>query len=165
VLTRRQILAAAALAPFARAVPLADFKLGVTTDEIDEDLTTALRFLRSYDLKWAELRSVWGSYAEKQPIEKIKQMRALLDEYQIKPSILATSFFKVPLPVEGSPALDQQWKLLDDAMDRAEILGTKKLRTFGSLIRIRPIRRFIPGSMSWSPNPLGGRGSADFCWL
>jgi hypothetical protein len=69
--SRRQILAAAALTPFARAVPLADFKLGVTTDEIDEDLTTALRFLRSYDLKWAELRSVWGSYAEKQPVAKV----------------------------------------------------------------------------------------------
>ncbi len=26
--------------------------------------------------------------------------------------------------------LDQQWKLLDDAFDRADILGTKKLRTF-----------------------------------
>jgi sugar phosphate isomerase/epimerase len=35
------------------------------------------------------------------------------------------------LPPEGSPALDKQWTLLDDAMDRAEILGTKKLRTFG----------------------------------
>lgn len=57
-------------------------------------------------------------------------MRALLDEYQIKPSILSTSFFKVPLPPRGSPALDKQWQLLEDAMDRAEILGTQKLRTF-----------------------------------
>ena len=85
MLSRRQILTAAALSPVfsqkMRAVPLADFKLGVTTDEIDEDLLTALRFLRSYDLKWAELRSVWGSYAEKQPLDKVKQMRALLDEY------------------------------------------------------------------------------------
>jgi L-ribulose-5-phosphate 3-epimerase len=130
MLTRRQILAAAALSPILRAVPLAGFKLGVTTDEIDEDLLAALRFLRSYDLKWGEIRSVWGSYAEKQPIAKIKEMRTLLDEYQIKPSILATSFFKVSLPPEGSPLIDKQWQLLEDAMDRAEILGTKKLRTF-----------------------------------
>ena len=80
---RRQFLAAALLSPLLRAVPLADFKLGVTTDEIDEDLLTALRFLREYGLKWAELRSVWGSYAEKQPLEKVKEMRALLDEHQI----------------------------------------------------------------------------------
>jgi L-ribulose-5-phosphate 3-epimerase len=131
MVSRRQFLAAAALSPLLRAVPLADFKLGVTTDEIDEDLVTALRFLRSYDLKWAELRSVSGSYAEKQPLAKVKEMRAQLDEYQIKPSILSTSFFKVPLPAEGSPVLDKQWTLLEDAMDRAEILGTKKLRTFG----------------------------------
>ncbi len=130
MVSRRQLLAAAGLAPILRAVPLADFKLGVTTDEIDEDLLTALRFLRSYDLKWGEIRSVWGSYAEKQPIAKVKEMRALLDEYRIKPSILSTSFFKVALPPEGSPALDKQWALLEDAMDRAEILGTKKLRTF-----------------------------------
>jgi sugar phosphate isomerase/epimerase len=128
VFTRRQVLAAAALAPLVRAVPLSQFKLGVTTDEIDEDLATALKFLRSFHLQWGEIRSVWGSYAEKQPIEKVKQMRALLDEYRIKPSILSTSFFKVPLP--DGPALEQQWKLLDDAMDRAEILGVRKLRTF-----------------------------------
>lgn len=128
--TRRRFLAAAALTPLLSAVPLANFKLGVTSDEIDEDLTTALKFLRSYGLEWAELRSVWGSYAEKQPLEKVKQMRALLDEYRVKASILSTSFFKVPLPPEGSPLLDKQWQLLEDAMDRAEILGTKKLRTF-----------------------------------
>ena len=134
MLSRRQILAAAALSPLLRAIPLADFKC-VTTDEIDEDLATALRFLRLYDLKWAELRSVGGLYAEKQPLSKVKELRGLLDEYQIKPSILATSFFKVALPAEGSPALDKQWQLLEDAMDRAEILGTKKLRTFAFTYR------------------------------
>jgi L-ribulose-5-phosphate 3-epimerase len=123
MLSRRQILAAAALSPFLRAVPLGDFKLGVTTDEIDEDLLTAVRFLRSFDLKWAEIRSVEGLYAEKQPLKKVKEMRALLDEYQIQASILSTSFFKTPV---GEP----QWNLLEDAMDRAEILGTHKLRTF-----------------------------------
>jgi L-ribulose-5-phosphate 3-epimerase len=130
MLSRRQILAAAALSPLLRAIPLADFKLGVTTDEIDEDLVAALRFLREYGLKWGEIRSVWGSYAEKQPLDKVKEAKALMDEYQIKASILSTSFFKIPLPAEGSPILEKQWQLLEDAMDRAEILGTKKLRTF-----------------------------------
>jgi len=128
MIRRRQFLFAAALAPLMRAVPLAGFPLGVTTDEIDEDLATALKFLSEFGLKWAELRSVWGSYAEKQPLEKVKQMRGLLDEYGIRASILSTSFFKVPLP--SAEALDAQWKLLDAAMDRADILGVKKLRTF-----------------------------------
>jgi sugar phosphate isomerase/epimerase len=126
---RREFLAAA-LAPMLRAVPLASFKLGVTTDEIDEDLLTALRFLREFGLEYAEIRSVWGKYAEVQSVEKVRQARALMDEHRIKTGMLSTSFFKIPLPVEGSPVLDQQWKLLDDAFERAEILGTKKIRTF-----------------------------------
>ncbi len=130
VTTRRRFLAAAALSPLLSAVPLKDFKLGVTSDEIDEDLAAALRFLKEFGLQWAEIRSIWGMYGEKQPIAKIKEARSLMDEYGIKTSILATSFFKIPLPPEGSPILDAQWKLLDDACDRAEILGTKKLRTF-----------------------------------
>ena len=128
--TRRQFLAAAAFGSLVRAVPLSSFKLGVTTDEIDEDLLTALRFLREFGLENAELRSVWGKYANVQPIEKIKEARALMDEHRVHTSILSTSFFKIPLPPEGSPVLEQQWKLLDDAFDRADILGTKKLRTF-----------------------------------
>jgi sugar phosphate isomerase/epimerase len=138
MLSRRRFLAAAALAPLLRAVPLGDFKLGVTTDEIDEDLATTLRFLRTYGLKWGEIRSVGGSYAEKQPLAKVKEMRGLLDEYQIKASILSTSFFKIPLPAEGSPVLEKQWALLEDSMDRAEILGTKKLRTFAFTFKDTP---------------------------
>lgn len=128
--TRREFLAAAAIAPLLRAVPLSGFKLGVTTDEINEDLAVALRFLGEFNLKWAELRSIWGMYTEKQPIPKIKEAKALLDEHGIKASILSTSFFKIPLPPEGSPIIENQWKLLDEAMDRAEILDVRKLRTF-----------------------------------
>jgi sugar phosphate isomerase/epimerase len=138
MLSRRQLLGAAAVLPILRAVPLADFKLGVTTDEIDENLLTAVEFLHLYGLKWGEIRSVGGLYAEKQPLNKVKEMRALLDQFQIKASILSTSFFKIPLPAEGSVALDGQWKLLEDAMDRAEILGTKKLRTFAFTYKDKP---------------------------
>jgi sugar phosphate isomerase/epimerase len=128
--SRREFLAAAAFAPLLRAVPLSSFKLGVTTDEIDEDLLTAVRFLREFGLEYAELRSVWGKYANIQPTEKIREARAIMDEHRIHTSMLSTSFFKIALPPEGSPILDQQWKLLDDAFERAEILGTKKIRTF-----------------------------------
>src|SRR5580700_3037605 len=128
--TRREFLAAAALTPLLRAVPRSSFKLGVTTDEIDEDLLTALRLLREFGLEYGEVRSIWGKYADVQPIEKIREARALMDEHQVKTSMLSTSFFKVPLPPDGSAALEQQWKLLDDSFDRAAILGTKIIRTF-----------------------------------
>ena len=78
----------------------------------------------------AEIRNLWGKYNTAQPIEKIREARALMDEYRVRTSILSTGFFKVPIPAENSPALDEQWKLLDGAFERATIMGVKKLRTF-----------------------------------
>ncbi len=134
--TRRQLLAASAMAPLLSklsAATLEQVRLGVTTDEIDEDLRTALVFLRRFGLSYAELRSIWNKYNTAQPLEKIREARALLDEYQIKTSILSTAFFKIPLPPDnpdGHRVIDEQWTLLDDAMQRAKILGTDKLRVF-----------------------------------
>ncbi len=133
---RRQLLAAFAAAPLCRslfAVPLSSVKLGVTTDEIDEDLLTAVRFLGSFGLEYAEVRSIWGKYNTEQPLEKIREARKIFDEHRIRTSVLGTPFFKVPLPPEtpeGNQALDKEWKVLDAGMERAKIMGTDKLRTF-----------------------------------
>lgn len=133
MLTRRSILLGSALAPLA-AMDLSKFHLGVTTDEIDEDALTAVKFLREFHLNWAEVRSVWGKYNTEQPVEKIQELRKIFDEYQIKLSILGTSFFKIPLPAEtteGQATLDKQWEMLDRAIVRAKIMGTDQLRVFG----------------------------------
>lgn len=133
MLTRRSILLGSALAPLA-AMDLSKFHLGVTTDEIDEDALTAVKFLREFHLNWAEVRSVWGKYNTEQPVEKIQELRKIFDEYQIKLSILGTSFFKIPLPAEtteGQAILDKQWEMLDRAIVRAKIMGTDQLRVFG----------------------------------
>jgi L-ribulose-5-phosphate 3-epimerase len=117
-----------------RALPLEQMKLGVTTDEIDEDVTAAVKFLREYNLHWAEVRSIWGKYNTSQPVEKIKEARGIFDEHGIKVSIEGTPFFKVPLPPEtpeGQKKLDQEWATLDAAFERAKLFGTDKLRTFG----------------------------------
>lgn len=141
IYTRRQVLATPALAALCRrlaAVPLSQIKLGVTTDEIDEDALTAIRFLHGFGLSWAEVRNIWGKYNTSQPVEKIREARSLFDEYGIKVSVLGTAFFKIPLPpetTEGQNVLDSQWKLLNDAMDRAEILGTRKIRVFAFMRR------------------------------
>jgi hypothetical protein len=135
-LTRRKLMSVAALAAFARKLPGATLKqvqLGVTTDEIDEDLLTAAKFLRQYGLGWAEIRSIWGKYNTSQPMEKIHEAKKLLDEHGVKTSVLSTAFFKIPLPKdtpEGRAVLDNQWSLLDTAMERAKVMGTDKLRVF-----------------------------------
>src|SRR5438552_14870697 len=98
---RRQFLAAPAIALFARrlgALPLADLKLGITTDEIDDDVLTAAKFLQQYNIHWAEIRNIWGPYNTAQPMEKIREAAKTLDNHGIHVSIEGTGFFKVPLP-------------------------------------------------------------------
>jgi len=127
-------LGAGAVAPFvARAATLAEVPVAVLTDEIDEDLAHDAAVLKEFGIKWAELRSVWGKYNTAQPIEKIREARSILDGAGIRTSVTGTAFFRIPLPPEGAAGqtiLDKQWTLLKDAMDRAEILGSDRLRIF-----------------------------------
>src|SRR2546422_11043494 len=98
--TRRQALAASALATcFHRlgAATLSQVRLGVTTDEIDEDVLTAARFLREFGLEFGEIRSIWGKYNTEQPVAKVQEARQILDGAGIKTSVLGTAFFKIPL--------------------------------------------------------------------
>jgi sugar phosphate isomerase/epimerase len=139
-MNRRDFLLSSAAAFSAQrlgAIELSRIRLGVTTDEIDEDVLTAAKFLQEFKLGWAEVRNVWGKYNTVQPLDKIREAKALLDQHGVKVSVLGTAFFKIPLP-EGSGAnaiLDNQWALLDSAMERAKIFGTDKLRVFAFTYR------------------------------
>jgi sugar phosphate isomerase/epimerase len=134
--TRRQALVTAAVASCYRhlsAASLSEVRLGVTSDEIDEDVLIAAKFLREFGLQYAEIRSIWGKYNTSQPVAKIQEARAIMDGQGIKTSVLGTAFFKIPLPPEtpeGRATLDSQWALLDQSMERAKILGTDKIRIF-----------------------------------
>ena len=131
-LTRRDLFALALASPLG-AIPLSRFRLGVTTDEIDDDPAVAAKFLREFGLSWAEVRNLWGKYNTELPLEKVRQARSIFDEYGVKVAVEGTGFFKIPLPPdtpEGHRILDGQWKLLDDSMERAAIFGTDKMRVF-----------------------------------
>src|SRR6185369_17305848 len=136
LLTRRELLAGTTAVLVARrleALPLAQIKLGVTTDEIDDDVLTAARYLKDRGLKWAEVRNIWGPYNTAQPMEKVREAARIFDENGIRVSIEGTGFFKIPLPAEtpeGQQILDKQWALLDGALERAKVFGTDKLRVF-----------------------------------
>lgn len=131
--TRREWLAAMAASPLLEAAPELKRRLGVTTDEIDDDPVTAVRFLNEFSVGKAEVRNVWGKYNTVQPLEKIRELRGIFDQHKITTSVLGTGFFKVPLPPdtpEGRAVLDNQFSLLGGAMERAEVLGTRKIRIF-----------------------------------
>lgn len=139
--TRRELLAGTALSLLAgnlRALPLSAIDLGVTTDEIDDDVLASARFLEEFALKWAEVRNIAGRYNTEQPLDKVREARAIFDKHGIRVSIADTGFFKIPLPPEtpeGRKDLDQQWALLDSAMTRAAALGTRKVRVFAFMLR------------------------------
>jgi L-ribulose-5-phosphate 3-epimerase len=139
-LTRRGWIAGSALATLTgrlRALPLSEIKLGVLTDEIDDDVSIAARFLKQYGLKWGEIRNIWGPYNTEQPMDKIREARWILDTNGIAVSIEGTGFFKIPLPPEtpeGQKRLDDQWALLDRSFERAKAFGTDKLRIFSFML-------------------------------
>ena len=104
-------------------------KLGVTTDEIDDDPAKAAEFLSRFGLHWAEVRNLWGKYNTSQPPEKVKEARAAFDSRQIQTSIVDTAFFRGPIPADPE-ALEREWTLLEAAAERGKILGAGVLRTF-----------------------------------
>ena len=131
-MTRRELFCASLAAPLLALDP-AKLKLGISIDEIDDDPLVIVPFMKEFGLRYAEIRNIWGKYNTSQPLEKMTELRKIFDEHGITTSVLATGFFKVPLPPDtpaGREALDKQWQLLDGAMDRARIMGTKKIRTF-----------------------------------
>lgn len=134
--TRRELLAGAAatfLATRLRAIPASELQLGITSDEIDDDVLVAAQFLREKGLRWAEIRNIWGKYNTEQPIEKVREAKANLNDNGVRVSIEGTGFFKIQLPPEGPAGqkiLDQQWALLERSLERAKVFGTDKLRIF-----------------------------------
>jgi sugar phosphate isomerase/epimerase len=135
--TRRELLAVALLAQLARiakALPLSEIKLGVTTDEIDDDVQAAAAFLESFHLKWAEIRNIWGKYNTELPVDKSREARRALDARGVRVSIADSALFRIPLPpdtAEGRKLIDNEWTLLEAAIERARTLGTDKIRVFG----------------------------------
>src|SRR5271165_1237494 len=103
-LTRRSVLSAAALSAsgLLQAIPLSAIKLGVTTDEIDEEPLKAAEFLSRFDVHYAEVRSIWGKYNTAQPLDKIREARAAFDDHKVHTSIVDTAVFRGAIPEDGA---------------------------------------------------------------
>ncbi len=133
LLNRRHFLASLPLAAVAKAATLAQVPLGVTTDEIDDEVEVAAKFLKEFKLGWAEIRNIYGKYNTAQPLDIVRKSREVLDSHDVRVNTLGTGFFKIPLPAdtpEGRGVLDNQWALLNSAFERAKIYGTDRIRIF-----------------------------------
>jgi sugar phosphate isomerase/epimerase len=157
--SRRELLAgtlATGLGSILRAIPLDRIRLGVTTDEIDEDPAVAAEFLARFGLHAAEVRSLWGKYNTSQPLDRVAEARRIFDACQIRVTVVDTAFFREQIPTDAK-ALDGEWALLDAAMDRADALGTKVLRIF-SFLRANADESRVHDLLSQAARRAGVRG-------
>jgi len=113
------------------------FKVGVISDGLSQDFEAALKILQSYQVRWVEIRKVWGKYNTELSPEEIRRFKALLDQYEIRCSQVDTALFKCALPGTkplgaGTPvySYEEQMDLLKRAIERAHAWGTDKVRIF-----------------------------------
>jgi sugar phosphate isomerase/epimerase len=147
MMKRREFLAGGATAFImmsamrARAADVKQFKLGVITDEVTQDLEKALAWAKGYGLEWVEFRNVWGKYITEFTADEVQRAKDLLAKYGLRVSVLDSAYFKTTLPgttskfAEGKGDFaanehEQQEALLERAFARAKDFGTDKVRIF-----------------------------------
>jgi len=113
------------------------FKVAVISDGLSPDFESALKILKSYQVSWVEVRSVWGKYNTEANPDQIRRLKELLDQYEIRCSQVDTALFKCTLPGTrtlgaGAPVYPyaEQMDLLKRAIERAHAWGTDKVRIF-----------------------------------
>jgi sugar phosphate isomerase/epimerase len=113
------------------------FRLGAISDGFSQDFEEALKIMKGYGLSWVEIRNVWGIYNTEATPAQIQRLKALLEKYQFKVSVLDTALYKCVLPGTQSVAKEKdlypyagQMNLLHRAIERAHALGTDRLRGF-----------------------------------
>lgn len=117
--------------------PLSRFKLGAISDGFSEDFEEALRIMKSFGLRWVEIRQVFGIYNTETTPAQIERIKELLDKYEFQVSVIDSALYKCVLP-GTTPAVDEkdsypyqgQMDLLKRACDRAHALGASKIRGF-----------------------------------
>jgi L-ribulose-5-phosphate 3-epimerase len=76
------------------------FKLGIFTDELSSNLEEALAFITSYNLKWCELREVWGKNLMIAPQEDLDRAKKMLADRGLRATDIASPLYKWNLPGE-----------------------------------------------------------------
>jgi sugar phosphate isomerase/epimerase len=103
------------------------FKTSVVTDEISQDLETAIKFATEFGLEAVELRRVW----DKPPQEllgDINRIKKILEENHLNVSAVASPFFKASIddPVE----YEEHLNILRKCIELAEALDCDIVRGF-----------------------------------
>ncbi len=113
------------------------FKLGSISDEWSQDFEEALKAMKTYGLRWVEIRTLWKVYNTETSPAQLQRLKDLLEKYRFKVSVLDTAVYKCALPGTKPLAAEKdmypysgQMDLLKLGIERAHALGTDKLRVF-----------------------------------
>jgi sugar phosphate isomerase/epimerase len=152
MITRRKFFAAAvAYKPPGAHRPINRDRVSAITDEIARNPAGAIDFLKSYGLRWAELREVPGRGGEYAflPEGELRQAATEFKQNSIRVSFLDSSMLKFPLPgfertrgetgggmgaamraERNKERFRRRMEELNRALMAAEILGVDKVRIF-----------------------------------
>ncbi len=72
--------------------------LSVITDEISQDFENALKTTSEFGIKQVDLRTIWNKNIALFTDEELKQLKGLLEKYQIKVIVITSPFAKCVLP-------------------------------------------------------------------
>lgn len=148
--SRRSFLASTLALAAAPQSTLDRSRLSVMTDEVGRDLADAIAFARKYKLSSVELRGEPGAgYYDAMPAAKLKEVSKQLADNGLRCSFLNSGLLKFTLPgtkaVKSEAFYEDMWKskgwtpesmwadrltMLERALDAAELLGVKQLRSF-----------------------------------
>src|ERR1051326_3061798 len=132
----RSGLAAADISPGA-----AGWKLGIITDEIGQEVEAAADFISSYQLRYCELREIWGRNIMNLSAAEIDRARKIVQDHGLKVSDIASPIFKWNLPQMPAKAEERDTfaasftendrdALLRKSFDLAHAFGSHKVRVF-----------------------------------
>jgi sugar phosphate isomerase/epimerase len=126
----------AGVSPSYRPADLLD-RFGICSDEISEDLETALRLIRELGLGWVELYHVWGKPLTELTAAEVDQARRLLERYGVRVSSVGSLLLKPtllgPVPagrVAGDAGFRAELSRLRASIANARAFDTTIIRTF-----------------------------------
>ena len=103
-------------------------KLGVFSDEVSQDLATAIALAKEFNLSGLEIRSVWSKPPDKLDDEDAARIRSALDEAGLECYSIASPFFKCNL--DSDEEYRQHLEILRWCIRLAKALGTNNVRGF-----------------------------------
>ena len=118
-----------------------NWKLGIITDEITENLEQALDFISHYDLGYCELREMWQKNIMNLSQAQLDRAKSLVEKHHLKVTDIGSPVFKYNLP--QMPARQEKRDtfranftdqdtdhLLHQSFQLARFFGTRKVRIF-----------------------------------